>query len=41
MVWILFDCNFFVSAGESEDTIKRSKEFVARMEKLIIEISKK
>ena len=34
-----YSFNFFTSTGESEDTIKRSKEFVSRMEKLVNEIS--
>lgn len=36
-----YSFNFFASENESEDTIKRSNEFVSRMEKLVYEVSKK
>lgn len=36
-----YSFNFFASADESEDTIKRSEEFVSRIEKLINEVSEK
>lgn len=34
-----YNLNFFASVGESEETIRRSKEFVSRIEKLINVIS--
>lgn len=34
-----YSFNFFTSEDESEDTIKRSKEFVSRMKKLLDQLS--
>lgn len=36
-----YSFNFFTSGDESEDTIKKSKEFVSRMKKLLDQISRK
>ena len=36
-----YSFNFFAIEDESEDTIKKSKEFVSRMKELVCEISKK
>ena len=34
-----YSFNFFASTDESKDTIKRSKEFMSRMEKLVNDVS--
>jgi len=36
-----YSFNFFTSEDESEDTIRRSRDFVSRMKKLLNEISEK
>jgi len=36
-----YSFHFFASADESEDTIKKSKEFVSRMENFINDLSEK
>jgi uncharacterized protein (UPF0332 family) len=36
-----YSLNFFAVEDESEDTIKKSKEFVSRMKELVYKISKK